>query len=86
MRVKSTGALVRMPTSYQTMIKTHHRNHIWEGTRCKMLLPSHRGNGQFGRKQTALVSQRQEDKNTPSEGLVGEAIHGVCRPGYESHF
>ena len=66
------------------MIETHYRNHIWEGTQCKMPLPNRRDNERFGRKQTALC-QRQEDKNKTNEGLIGEAIHGVGHPGYDSH-
>jgi hypothetical protein len=87
MRVKSTRTLGEciVLVSDQIVMETHYRNHIWEGTQCKMPSPSRCDNERFGRKQTAPVYQRQEDKNKTNEGPVGEAIHGVGRPGHGSH-
>ena len=85
MRVKSTGTLGEYVVLILIVMESHYRNHIWEGTQYKMPSLNRRDNERFGRKQTALVCQRQEDKNKINEGLVGEAIHGVGHLGYESH-
>ena len=85
MRVKSTRTLGEYVVHILIMVETHYRNHISEGTQCKMPSPSRRDNERFGTKQTAPVCQRQEDKNKTNEGLVGEANHGVGHPGYDSH-